>query len=101
SPKDFPNLEFKSLEGQKIKLSEIDANLVLINFWASWCEPCKQEFPQFIELEKLFLDKGFRVVLVNVDEQAVLGQKFIQEMNELSQAALSSYYDTDKQLVEQ
>ncbi len=42
--------------------------LVLVNFWASWCEPCKEEMPALKELKKLYSDKGLKIILVSIDD---------------------------------
>ncbi len=42
--------------------------LVLVNFWASWCEPCKEEMPALKQLKKLYSDKGLKIILVSIDD---------------------------------
>ena len=53
--------------------------LVLVNFWASWCEPCKVEFPHILKLRERFADQGLRVVFVSIDDPADLAsaEKFL------------------------
>jgi cytochrome c biogenesis protein CcmG/thiol:disulfide interchange protein DsbE len=58
-----PPLELPRVKGPDLKLSELKGKIVIVNFWASWCNPCVQEFPSFIELIKHY--KG-EVVLVAV-----------------------------------
>lgn len=53
---------------EKVLLSELGAKVYLINFWASWCEACLTEMPSIVELRKSFVDKGFEVLAINVDE---------------------------------
>lgn len=46
-----------------------NAPLTLVNFWASWCEPCKVEFPHILELRARYLNKGLKVVFVSIDDE--------------------------------
>ena len=52
-----PNFTLKSLTGKNLKLSEMTGNVVLINFWASWCGPCLQEMPLLNEIHKKYEQK--------------------------------------------
>lgn len=54
--------------GQQLKLSDLRGKVVLLNFWATWCVPCKIEIPWFVEMEREFKDQGFAVVGVSMDE---------------------------------
>ena len=54
--------------GQTLKLSDLHGKVVLLNFWATWCTPCKVEIPWFVEMEREFKDEGFAVVGVSMDE---------------------------------
>jgi peroxiredoxin len=54
--------------GQTLKLSDLRGKVVLLNFWATWCTPCKVEIPWFVEMEREFKDEGFAVVGVSMDE---------------------------------
>ena len=56
------------LDGQPRQLSEWDGDLVLLNFWATWCPPCKKEMPMFQERYEQHADQGFTIVAVAVDE---------------------------------
>jgi thiol-disulfide isomerase/thioredoxin len=64
-----PNFTLKSLSGKNLKLSELTGNVVLINFWASWCGPCREEMPLLNALHKKYQPLGFTVLGVNVEEQ--------------------------------
>ena len=55
-------------KGQKLKLSSIKAPVVILNFWASWCTPCLEEFPSLVELKKQFPDSKLKVLAINADE---------------------------------
>jgi thiol-disulfide isomerase/thioredoxin len=57
-----------SPEDLKQIIQGLNSPLVLVNFWASWCEPCKAEFPSLLSLRKKFAKKGFKLVFVSIDE---------------------------------
>ena len=66
--KHAPNLEFKSLSGKTTKLSDLHGSIVVINFWATWCVPCREELPLLNNLEKEYAGKKVRFVAASADE---------------------------------
>lgn len=62
-----PDFTLKSLEGTNLRLEEYRGQVVLINFWASWCGPCRQEMPVLDRLHQRYEDAGFAVLGVNVE----------------------------------
>jgi len=70
----FPDLSKFQLEG---KVPSTSGKVVLVDFWASWCAPCRQSFPQLDALYQKYRGQGFEVVGVSVDEKAVDMQKFL------------------------
>lgn len=63
-----PDFELTDAHGRKVKLSDYKGKVVLLNFWATWCGPCKLEIPWFVDFEKRFKDQGFAVLGVSMDE---------------------------------
>lgn len=63
-----PDFTLKDADGKEVKLSDLKGKVVLLNFWATWCGPCKMEIPWFIEFERQYKDKGFAVVGVAMDD---------------------------------
>lgn len=55
-------------EDLREQLSEQESPVVLVNFWASWCEPCKVEFPHILEVRERFGPKGLGVMLISIDD---------------------------------
>lgn len=74
-----PNFTLKSMSGKNLKLSEMTGNVVLINFWASWCGPCRQEMPLLNDLHNKYESLGFTVLGVNVEEQSDAARGFIND----------------------
>ena len=72
-----PNFTLKSLSGKNLKLSEMTGNVVLINFWASWCGPCREEMPVLNALHKKYEPLGFTVLGVNVEEDMEGAMNFL------------------------
>jgi thiol-disulfide isomerase/thioredoxin len=67
-----PATEFSlsSLAGQPVALSQFKGNVVLVNFWATWCGPCQQEMPLLDQMYKKYKPAGFTLLGVNVDKEA-------------------------------
>jgi thiol-disulfide isomerase/thioredoxin len=57
------------LEGKNQSISQWRGNVMVVNFWASWCEPCRTEIPEFIELQEKFSDKGLIFIGIAVDQR--------------------------------
>ena len=74
------NFTLKDVDGNNIRLSEYRGQVVLINFWASWCGPCRQEFPHLDELHRKYEALGFVVFGVNVEENRELADKVLREI---------------------
>lgn len=66
--KRIPNLEAKSLTGTTEKIESLRGSIAVINFWATWCGPCKEEMPRFAKLKDEYAAKGVRFVAISVDE---------------------------------
>jgi len=76
-----PEIELNNPEGNPIKLSSIRGNYVLIDFWASWCRPCRAENPNNVKLYKKYHDKGFEIYAVSLDKSKDAWVKAISDDN--------------------
>jgi thiol-disulfide isomerase/thioredoxin len=66
--KPAPAFTLTNLKGEKVSLANYKGKAVQINFWATWCAPCKIETPWLVELEKQYAPKGFEILAVSVDD---------------------------------
>lgn len=74
-----PELGFKSPDGKKITLESLRGKYVLIDFWASWCRPCRMENPNVVRLYNKYKDKGFTVYSVSLDKRRDRWLKAIEQ----------------------
>ena len=65
-----PDFTLRSLEGANLRLAEQRGRVVLVNFWATWCGPCKQEMPHLNRLYDKYRSAGFVLLGVNVDDDS-------------------------------
>ncbi len=63
-----PAWELQSLEGKPVKLSDFKGKVVLLNFWATWCPPCRAEIPDLISLQKQYAPQGLVILGISMDE---------------------------------
>jgi thiol-disulfide isomerase/thioredoxin len=64
-----PDWELTDLNGKPVKLSAFRGHVLILDFWATWCVPCRVEIPHFVELQKQYGDKGLTVIGVSLDER--------------------------------
>ncbi len=74
-----PEIALTNPSGQLMKLSDLKGKVVLIDFWASWCGPCRQENPNVLRMYQKFKSKGFTVFSVSLDENAASWKEAIQK----------------------
>src|SRR5512143_444618 len=63
-----PDFSLKSFDGREITLSQLKGKVVLLDFWATWCGPCKESIPHLIQLYKDYRENGFELVGMNVEK---------------------------------
>ncbi|MGN7178970.1 thiol:disulfide interchange protein [Paenibacillus sp. FSL R5-0490] len=78
-----PDFELTDMEGNPVKLSDYRGKSVLLNFWASWCPPCRAEMPHMEKLYKKYKDKKFDILAVNLtntEKNNGDAEKFVKEL---------------------
>ena len=66
--KPAPEFSLPDLEGNKIELSSMKGKVLILDFWATWCPPCKEEVPHLVRLQSKFRDQGLQIVGLSLDQ---------------------------------
>jgi cytochrome c biogenesis protein CcmG/thiol:disulfide interchange protein DsbE len=70
----------KDLDGREVQLSDFQGKVVLVNFWATWCAPCREEIPHFQFLLREYRSRGLEVIGIALDEEGISAVKpFVEE----------------------
>lgn len=77
--KEAPNFSLEQLNGPPIALSDLRGKGVVLNFWGSWCEPCKKEMPDLQQQYEAYKDKGLIVIGINIGESPVAVEPFVKQ----------------------
>ncbi|MFQ5589443.1 MAG: TlpA disulfide reductase family protein, partial [Nitrospiria bacterium] len=85
-----------ALNGEDIALTHYRGKVVLLNFWASWCAPCREELPELDRLHRHFQPKGFEVVGINIDKKRKNALKYAEKLDLSFQILL----DPEAQVIE-
>ena len=91
--KHAPDPAFKALDGQGRKLSALRGQIVVVNFWATWCGPCQEELPRLSKIAESYAGKPVRFVLVSIDEPK--NRAKIPAVLERLHVSLESWDDAD------
>jgi thiol-disulfide isomerase/thioredoxin len=81
APKPAPALKLKGLDGQPYDLAQLKGKVVLINFWATWCPPCRREMPSMERLSQTLKGEAFSVLAVDVGEDADTIETFTGQLD--------------------
>ena len=97
--KEAPATDFKVtlLSGEPFRLSDQKGKVVLMNIWATWCPPCRDETPDLVDLYNKYKDKGYITLGISVDEQ---GESVVRPFMEEFKVTYPMYIDTDKTVME-
>ena len=86
-----PDFTLTELNGQKLSLADYKGKVVLLDFWATWCGPCRIEIPGFVQLQNKYRDQGFTVIGVSMDDGPEPVKEFYQEFRMNYPVALTDH----------
>jgi outer membrane lipoprotein-sorting protein/peroxiredoxin len=75
----MPEFTLQDLAGRELAASSLQGKAVLVNFWATWCAPCREQMPKIQELHRTLADKGLVVLAINDGESAEIAGKYVEE----------------------
>jgi peroxiredoxin len=75
-----PDFTLETLQGETISLSDLRGQAVLVNFWATWCPPCRAEMPAIQQVYEKYRDQGFTVLAVDLQESPAQVNNFAEEL---------------------
>jgi peroxiredoxin len=74
-----PDFTLRAIDGSSLRLSDYRSKVILLDFWATWCAPCQEEIPRFVEWQNEYRDRGLQVIGVSMDDSPEPVQKFSRE----------------------
>jgi len=86
--KDAPDFTLTDLDGNTISLSDLRGNVVFLNFWATWCTPCKKEVPFFNEAYETHKDSGLKIIGISIDRSQLIVKKYLKKQEFLYPVAM-------------
>lgn len=90
--KPAPDITISDLNGNKTRLSDLKGMVVLVNFWATWCPPCREEIPSMVVLNQAMSGKPFRMLAISIDEG---GKAAVSDYLKRSGSPLPAFIDSD------
>jgi len=74
-----PDFVLKSLDGESVQLSDFEGKGVFLNFWGTWCEPCKREMPYMERQYQYYKEQGVEIIAINVAESNLAVENFVNQ----------------------
>jgi len=90
-----PDFTLNTLNGEVVKLSDLRGKVVILNFWATWCPPCREEIPSMMRLNAAMAGKPFRMLCVSIDEG---GKVAVEEFFRKTGFSLPTLLDADRRI---
>jgi peroxiredoxin len=76
-----PDFTLPTPDGQDLHLSSYRGKVVLLDFWATWCDPCREEIPHFVELQQKYGDRGLQIIGISMDDSPEPVRPFYQQFH--------------------
>jgi peroxiredoxin len=89
------DITLRDLAGQEVKLSDLRGKVVLLNFWATWCPPCRAEIPSMAKLNQLMAGKPYQMLAVSIDDQ---GKPAVETFFQQQGVTLPTYLDPEQKI---
>ncbi len=77
-----PDFTLEDLQGREISLSDHLGKVVLVDFWATWCPPCRKSIPELVELQERYRDDGLVILGISLDDPGMADDEFLREFKE-------------------
>lgn len=90
-----PDFTLKDLAGRQVRLSDFRGKVVFLNFWATWCPPCREEIPSMVRLNRIMDGKSFQMLAVSIDEG---GKDAVDNFLKNSGTMLPALLDTNQSI---
>ena len=90
-----PDFTLKDLNGKEVRLSDLRGKIVVLNFWATWCPPCREEVPSLMRLNQAMAGKQFQMLAVSQDEG---GKEAVEAYFKKSSNSLPALIDSDQKV---
>jgi thiol-disulfide isomerase/thioredoxin len=90
-----PDFSVNDLNGKSVTLSQLRGKVVLVNFWATWCPPCREEIPSMVKLNQFMAGKPYQMLALSIDEG---GKQAIEEFFKSSGHTLPAYLDGEQKV---
>ena len=96
-----PAWKLKDLQGKEVSSADFKGKVVVIDFWATWCPPCRKAIPELMELQKKYADKGLVIIGISMDENRAELEAFVKKMNfnykvlQFNDDVVTAYFDSD------
>jgi thiol-disulfide isomerase/thioredoxin len=87
-----PDFTVRDLAGKETRLSDLKGKVALVNFWATWCPPCREEVPSMAELNRLMAGKPFQMLAISIDEG---GKEAVEAFFRQANTSLPAYLDSN------
>ena len=81
TPLPAPEFSLPTLNGETLDLATYKGKVVLLDFWATWCDSCREQIPQFVELQNKYREQGLQIIGVSMDDEPKPVREFYQQFN--------------------